>query len=211
VSGEPIYDDEAVFRGYRGVGRDVTDRKTAESRIQHLAMHDGLTGLPNRMAFSELLNFSIQSMLREQRRLAVLFIDLDRFKLINDILGHDAGDVLLKAISLRLKECVRSSDVVARLGGDEFVVLLPQVTGQDEVSTVARKLLCSAAKPVFILGQECRVTASIGISIYPVDADDEQSLMKHADIAMYLAKDEGRNNFQFYSDDVKGHSGLLLQ
>jgi diguanylate cyclase (GGDEF)-like protein/PAS domain S-box-containing protein len=206
VSGEPIHDESKVFVGYRGVGRDVTDRVTAENRIRHLAMHDGLTGLPNRTAFSELLNFAIRSAQRQQRKLAVLFIDVDRFKLINDTLGHDAGDVLLKTMSLQLKQCLRSGDMVARLGGDEFVVLLPQVHEAEEAATVARKLLSAATKPIFIFEQECRVTASIGIAMFPLDGEDEQSLMKHADIAMYLAKDEGKNNFQFYASDIKSNS-----
>ena len=199
VSGEPIRDHAGVFAGYRGVGRDITDRKTAENHVQHLAMHDGLTGLPNRVMFSQLLDLALQSARRQHGGLAVLFIDLDRFKLINDTLGHEAGDVLLKAMSLHLKECLRSSDVVARLGGDEFVVLIPQCNEPDEAAKVARKILVAATEPIFVLGQECRVTATIGISIYPLDAEDEQSLMKNADTAMYLAKQDGRNQFQFYS------------
>jgi len=210
VSGVPIHDEAGAFLGYRGVGRDVTDRKTAENRIHFLAMHDSLTGLPNRAAFSELLDLAIRSAQRRQRRLAVLFIDVDRFKLINDTLGHEAGDVLLKALSLHLKECLRSSDVVARLGGDEFVVLLPEVNEPEEVATVARKILSAATRPICMAGQECRVTASIGISMYPLDAEDEPSLMKHADIAMYLAKDEGKNNFQFYTKDIKSPSSGRL-
>ncbi|SPE34561.1 putative Diguanylate cyclase [Burkholderiales bacterium] len=210
VSGEPILDGGKAFLGYRGVGRDVTERKLAENRIQYLAMHDSLTGLPNRVAFSELLHLAIQSAQRRKRRLAVLFIDVDRFKLINDTLGHDAGDELLKSMAHNLKDCLRSSDVVARLGGDEFVVLLPEVAEPAEVTTVARKILSETTKPISVSGKEYRVTASIGISVYPLDSDDEQSLMKHADIAMYQAKDEGKNNFQFYSKDIKSHSSERL-
>ena len=210
ASGEPIHNQQGGFIGYRGVGRDITDRKTAENRIQHLATHDGLTLLPNRVMFSELLNLAIRSAQRHGHKVALLFIDLDRFKLINDTLGHEAGDVLLKAMSLRLKDCLRSSDVVARLGGDEFVVLIPQLNEPNEAATVARKILSAAAKPILMFGQECRVTASIGISMYPADAEDEQGLMKNADIAMYLAKEEGKNNFQFYSKDIKSQSSERL-
>jgi diguanylate cyclase (GGDEF)-like protein/PAS domain S-box-containing protein len=210
VSGEPIHDDARGFVGYRGVGRDVTDRKNAENRIRFLAMHDSLTGLPNRVAFSELLNLAIASAQRRHDGLAVLFIDVDRFKLVNDTLGHEAGDDLLKAMSRHLKNCLRSSDVVARLGGDEFVVLLAEVNDSDEVTTVARKILSAVAKPISVFGQEIRVTASVGVSMFPLDAEDEPSLMKHADIAMYLAKDEGKNNFQFYSKDIKSYSSERL-
>jgi diguanylate cyclase (GGDEF)-like protein/PAS domain S-box-containing protein len=203
VSGEPVHDHKGGFIGYRGVGRDITDRKTAEIRILHLASHDGLTGLPNRVMFSELLNLTIRSVQRQGHKLAVLFIDLDRFKFVNDTLGHDAGDALLKDVARRMKECLRSSDVVGRLGGDEFVVLVPQVNEPNEAATVARKILSAVAMPLLIAGQECRVTASIGISLYPLDADDEQSLMQNADTAMYHAKKEGKNNFQFYSEDIR--------
>ena len=210
LNGEPICHDARGFVGYRGVGRDVTDRKTAENRIEFLAMHDSLTGLPNRVAFSELLHLAIESAQRRQRKLAVLFIDVDRFKLINDTLGHEAGDKLLKAMSQYLKDCLRSSDVVARLGGDEFVVLLPEINDPEEVTRVARKILSAVAKPILISGQEIRVTASIGISMYPLDAEDEPSLMKHADIAMYLSKDDGKNNFQFYSKNIPSYSSERL-
>jgi diguanylate cyclase (GGDEF)-like protein/PAS domain S-box-containing protein len=210
MSGEPVHDRHGTFVGFRGVGRDITESKLAQSRISHMATHDDLTELPNRVAFSELLNFAIQSAQRQRRRLAVMFIDLDRFKLINDTLGHDAGDELLKAMSKQLKECLRSSDVLARLGGDEFVVLLPETGESEEVASVARKMLSAAARPILISGQEYRVTASIGISMYPLDAENEQTLMKHADSAMYLAKDEGKNNFQFYSANIKSQSGASL-
>jgi diguanylate cyclase (GGDEF)-like protein len=182
------------------------ERKSAQERIEHLAMHDGLTDLPNRAMFSQVLNLAIASARRYKRHFAVLFIDLDRFKIINDTLGHEAGDVLLQEVSRRVKDILRSSDFVARLGGDEFVVLVQEVSEAEQVAIVARKLLSTIIKPVVIVEQECRVTASIGISMYPKDAQDEQSLMKNADLAMYLAKEEGKNNFQFYSEDIKTQS-----
>ncbi len=206
LSGEPVFDSEGRFAGYRGISREITDQKIAEERIQYLATHDGLTGLPNRVMFSQLLNVAIPSARRYDRGFAVLFIDLDRFKFINDTLGHEAGDVLLKEITARFKQALRASDVIARLGGDEFVVLIQEMNNTEQAAIVARKILSAAIKPVVLLGQECRVTASIGISMFPEDGEDEQSLMKNADIAMYHAKEEGKNNFQFYSKAIKSQS-----
>ncbi len=198
ASGEPLREADGRFAGYRGVSRDITPRKVAEERIQYLASHDSLTGLPNRVMFGELLDHVLATAQRHQRRFAVLFIDLDRFKFINDSLGHEAGDALLREVSRRLKASLRAGDIVARLGGDEFVMLLQDLPGAEAAGAIARKLLSAVIKPIEIEGQECRVTASIGVSMYPDDADDEASLMTHADIAMYHAKEEGKNNFQFY-------------
>jgi diguanylate cyclase (GGDEF)-like protein/PAS domain S-box-containing protein len=206
VSCRPFEDDRGEFAGYRGVGRDVTEQKRAEAHIQYLATHDGLTGLPNRSMFSQLLNLAIVTAQRYERKFAVLFIDLDRFKVVNDTFGHEAGDELLKDFSKRLKGNLRSSDVVARLGGDEFAVLVPEVGDATELATVARQILSTAIKPVLVSGRECRVTASVGISIYPADAQDEESLLKNADLAMYLAKEEGKNNFQFFSKGIRSRS-----
>jgi diguanylate cyclase (GGDEF)-like protein/PAS domain S-box-containing protein len=206
ISGEPVFDQSDRFKGYRGVGKNITERKQDEERIQYLASHDALTALPNRTMFSEVLNLAIQNARRYRRNFAVLFIDLDRFKNINDTLGHEAGDKLLLEMGLRLTQMVRTSDVVARLGGDEFVVLIPEVGEAKQVETVARKILSALIKPIFIQGQECRVTASIGICMYPSDAQDEQALMKNADIAMYRAKDDGKNTYKFYSEETNIHS-----
>jgi diguanylate cyclase (GGDEF)-like protein/PAS domain S-box-containing protein len=206
ISGQPYYDDNGTFKGYRGVGRDVTERMLAQERIQYLATHDNMTGLPNRAMFTEMLNNAIATARRYQRSFALLFLDLDRFKNINDTFGHEIGDLLLKEMAKRLADTLRDSDVVARLGGDEFVILLQETGDQQDVTMVARKLLAMLNKPVVLLSQECRITASIGISLYPNDAQDEQSLMKNADIAMYRAKEEGRSNFQFYSERINVHS-----
>ncbi|MDD5169456.1 MAG: diguanylate cyclase, partial [Syntrophales bacterium] len=201
-----IKDDSGRIVKRYGANQDITERKNAGDKIQYLATHDSLTGLPNRLMFSQLLNHAIQAAQRYQRQFAVLFIDLDRFKIINDTLGHEAGDQLLQKIATRLKEPLRAVDVVARLGGDEFVLLIEEVNDSKQVAIVAHKILTSIIKPLTLMRQECRITASIGICMYPKDAKDEQSLMKHADIAMYFAKEEGKNNYQFYSEDIQSKS-----
>ncbi|HEX5685913.1 MAG TPA: PAS-domain containing protein [Ideonella sp.] len=206
VSGTPILARDGSLAGYRGVGRDITQQRGAEERIRYLATHDDLTGLPNRVWFSELLQLAIQRAGRHGRQFAVLFIDLDQFKSINDTLGHGVGDELLRAVAQRLKSCLRSADVVARLGGDEFVVLLQDLHGSDDAAAVARKILSAVVEPVQVHGLHCRVTASIGICLFPDDAQDEHTLMKNADIAMYSAKDQGKNNFQFHSRAVTAQS-----
>ena len=148
---------------------------------------------------------------RDGRQLALLFVDLDHFKIINDTLGHDAGDLLLAQMATSLRECLRPHDLVARLGGDEFVVLVRHPAGHDEAAVVARKLLAAVTQPMSLKGQECRVSASVGICIFPDGAGDEASLMKGADIAMYEAKREGRNAFRFYSTDAVPQSPLRLR
>jgi diguanylate cyclase (GGDEF)-like protein len=184
-----------------------SEAKVAHAQqVEYLAYHDGLTGLPNRSLFSKLLAQSISEAQRYGRRLAVAFLDLDRFKQINDTLGHEAGDQLLQEVATRLKGCVRDSDTVARLGGDEFVVLLPDLADEQQAATVAQKILSAISRPLLLIGQEFRVTASIGISTYPQDGLDEQTLKRNADIAMYQAKAEGKNNFQFYSQKLNAHS-----
>jgi diguanylate cyclase (GGDEF)-like protein len=175
-------------------------------RVEYLAYHDGLTALPNRSLFNKLLSQAISQAQRYDRQLAVAFIDLDRFKQINDTLGHEAGDQLLKEVANRLKACLRASDTVARLGGDEFVVLLTELSEDQYAATVAQKIITVIAKPFVLMGQDFRVTASIGISTYPKDGRDEQTLTKNADIAMYQAKEDGKNTFQFYSEKLNANS-----
>ena len=182
------------------------EKRLAEEQIQHMATHDGLTGLPNRALFNQLLEQSMKSAARHEHKCAVLFVDLDRFKAINDSLGHTAGDTLLVEISSRLRDSIRASDVVARLGGDEFVVLLNDVIDADEIAGVTRKILSNLAPSMTLAGHECRTTASIGIAMFPDHGRDAISLMKHADMAMYLAKAEGRNDFRFFSTDIRSRS-----
>lgn len=174
--------------------------------VEYLAYHDNLTGLPNRSFFSEMLVRSISLTQRNSRKLAVLFLDLDHFKYVNDTMGHDAGDQLLREVASRLKDCLRESDIVARLGGDEFVVLLPEISEAASSAIVARKIILAIGKPFILSGQEFRITASIGISTFPEDGADEETLTKNADVAMYKAKEEGKNNFQHYSEKLRSES-----
>jgi diguanylate cyclase (GGDEF)-like protein len=184
----------------------VTEREQAEARAQYLVTHDNLTGLPNRLVFGQALSDAVKVGRRYGRTFAVMFVDLDRFKVINDTLGHTVGDSVLIDIANRLMQCVRESDVVARFGGDEFIILLREVSDASQVTTVARKILSTVVKPLTIHGQAYRVTASIGISMFPSDAEDEESLTKNADVAMHAAKEESRNNFRFYSQEIKTQS-----
>lgn len=179
------------------------ERQRAEEQVKHLATHDGLTDLPNRVMFDEMLSFSIKTAQRHERKAAVLFVDLDRFKIVNDSLGHAEGDRLLIEVADRLRDGVRASDVVARLGGDEFVVLLNEVANHQQATSIAHGLLSLLAKPLELRGLECRVTASIGIAMFPDHGADEQTLMKHADMAMYLAKQGGKNDVRLFSNEIE--------
>ena len=177
-----------------------TEAKLAHAqRAEYLSDHDALTALPNRRLLNRLLEQAIVQSHRYKRKLAVLFLDLDRFKHVNDTMGHEAGDKLLQEAAQRLKGCLRESDTVARLGGDEFVVLLPELSEATHPATVAQKIISAIGKPFTQHGHEFSVTASVGIAVYPEDGADEPTLTKNADIAMYHAKKEGKNNFQFYS------------
>lgn len=181
-------------------------RTQAEAAVRHVAMHDALTDLPNRVMFNHRLEQAVAQAQRHGRMLAVMFVDLDRFKIINDTLGHEAGDHLLREVAQRLTGELRLSDIVARLGGDEFVVLLDDVADVDAVGVVADKIVNSLTSAFRIADQDVHVSASVGIAAYPADAQDMRTLMKYADIAMYRAKEQGRNNFQFYSDQISVHS-----
>lgn len=191
ASGEPEYVSGAVI--------DITDRKLAEERMQFIATHDVLTALPNRFMFSNLLNHTIEAAKRYSNRFALFFIDLDRFKAVNDALGHQAGDQLLIDVAHRLRKYLRTSDVLARISGDEFVLLAPEIDSEESAGVIARKLIAEISQPMVLLGQKCQVTASVGICLYPEHGDDELMLMKHADSAMYVAKEAGKNNYQFYN------------
>jgi diguanylate cyclase (GGDEF)-like protein len=178
----------------------------AAERIRHLAQHDELTGLPNRLFFNETVPKALRRADRVGGTVGVLFLDLDRFKNINDTLGHGAGDLVLCQVSAHLRECLRETDTLARLGGDEFTVLVEALKNPEDLAEIAEKLLCAVAKPLVVGGQECQLSGSIGIAIYPKDGVDGAILLKNADIAMYRAKSSGRNNFQFYAQDMNQHS-----
>jgi diguanylate cyclase (GGDEF)-like protein len=184
-----------------GSFQDITERRRADERIRRLAHYDELTGLANRNLFSYNLSRALSHAERYGKSLAVLFIDLDRFKNINDTLGHDVGDAVLKIIGRRLNETTRASDVVARLGGDEFVIVAEEIGSQEDSADIARKVLAQIERPVPAQGQEFILTASIGIATFPADGRDMQTLIKHADIAMYRAKEQGKNTFEFYSSE----------
>jgi diguanylate cyclase (GGDEF)-like protein/PAS domain S-box-containing protein len=200
--------DDEVLETARTVGSHIGQfigRKQAENNLQFFASHDPLTGLFNRTMFNERLQQALAQAIRFERSLAVLFIDLDRFKVINDTLGHNAGDLLLVELTARLRASLREGDVIGRMGGDEFVVLIEGFTEPLDLAEVAKKLIETLSRPFLLYGQEHQVTASIGISTYPQDGKDAQTLLKNADIAMYRVKEEGKNNFRFYAPQMNVH------
>ena len=190
----------AAFRGTYGVARDVTEKKRSQETIHHQAYHDGLTGLPNRLLFRDRLSLSVVQAKRGGHMLAVMFIDLDRFKVINDTLGHAGGDYLLQSVAARLTKCLREGDTVARFGGDEFTLLLPQIGDRRAAENAARKVLSVLNEPFRIGQQDYSTGVSIGIAVYPDDGDTLEALIQNSDVAMYDVKGQGRNNYAFFSE-----------
>lgn len=195
--------------GFRGIMRDVTARhkmeanlRESEERLRHLATHDMLTGLPNRMMFTQMLAHHVQQARRYDRKFALMFIDLDHFKAVNDSFGHAAGDVLLKETARRLAVSVRASDFVARLAGDEFVVIIEELGDMDQLRLIAEKVVAALRSPVTLAGNEHQVTASAGVCVFPDHGDDEEALLKHADAAMYQVKHSTKDNFRLYLQDI---------
>jgi diguanylate cyclase (GGDEF)-like protein/PAS domain S-box-containing protein len=201
-SGSVVRDLHGEIQGIVCVAQDITERKKSVERLNYLASHDSLTNLPNRNLLSDRLGHAISRARWHKRLVAILFLDLDRFKMINDTLGHSIGDLLLQAIADRLSVILRDGDTVARLGGDEFVIILDDVAREEDVAKVAQKILETLSRPLMLKGQEIFMTASIGISLFPNDGDDSQNLLKNADTAMYLAKEQGRNNYQHFSPNM---------
>lgn len=202
----PFRDHAGNIVGIIGIGRDITERRLADERIRHLATHDSLTDLPNRPTFNEALSAAIEDARARGGRLVILFVDLDHFKLINDSLGHEAGDELLRQTAVRLRAGIRSGDLVARLGGDEFVLLCRDPTELNDVAGLASRVLQAASRPVVLLGHHCRVSASVGVAVYPDHGDNERTLMKSADSAMYSAKQDGRSAYRLFSQRLRGSS-----
>ena len=185
--------------GFTGTGRDISERKAAADHIHHLAHYDILTDLPNRSLLSDRLQQSISTCKRERKTLAIMFLDLDMFKNINDEHGHAMGDLLLKEVAIRIQLCLRESDTAARVGGDEFVILLPSIESEQTAFIVAEKIRIALKQPFEIDGHSLRISTSIGISIYPDHGNEEKVLLKNADTAMYLAKQKGRNTALFFN------------
>jgi diguanylate cyclase (GGDEF)-like protein/PAS domain S-box-containing protein len=194
----PIHDREGRTAGAVVVFRDASAARAMARQIAHSAEHDFLTGLPNRMLLNDRIRQAIAAAPRHMKKVALLFLDLDGFKHINDSLGHAAGDQLLQSIARRLVDCVRGSDTVSRQGGDEFVILLPEVEQAEDAAITARRLLQAVAEPQSAGMNELHVTASIGVSVYPDDGADAQTLIQNADTAMYQAKETGRHSYQFF-------------
>ncbi|GEM_PF-3552708 len=194
-----VYDDEGRYVMSRSTLFDITVRQGYEAKIRELAYHDVLTSLPNRQLLLDRINQGLAKTERSQLLLAILFLDLDKFKDINDRLGHDIGDELLKTIAVRVTASVRGSDTVARSGGDEFIIVLPEISDRHDAVLVAQKILTGIGSVMYVKGYELDVSASIGIAFYPSDGDNAFELMKKADMAMYVAKEAGRNCYRLYS------------
>jgi len=206
INGQPIFDEIGSFTGYRGTGSDITARKVTEQRVHHVAQHDVLTGLPNRSLLQDRLGQAVAYATRSGHPVWVMLIDLDRFKFVNDSMGHKAGDVLLMTVAARLRSSLRDTDTVARLSGDEFVVILSEHSDQPLTPDIVQRVMDSVAQPVILGTKEFFVTCSIGVAAFPSDGTPAENLIEHADIAMYRAKKLGRNNFQFYTPAMNEES-----
>ncbi|MBM3142479.1 MAG: diguanylate cyclase [Chloroflexi bacterium] len=194
----PLRNNEGKIIGFRSISRDVTEHKQFEQKLAEMATHDPLTGLPNRVLLSDRFTIGLALSRRSGNRLAVLMLDLDRFKAINDAMGHDVGDQLLKAVGERLTGIMRKSDTIARIGGDEFILVLPQISQANDAAEFAQRILDAFQEPFVFGGYRLHITTSIGIAVYPEGGKDIESLLKNADTAMYWAKEKGRDIYRFY-------------
>lgn len=190
---------DGEITSFVGVKEDITQRKQAEEKANYLAFHDNLTGLPNRLLFNERLKLTLAQAKRFEESFAVIFLDLDGFKNINDTLGHSAGDMVLKTIAERLKEILREIDTTSRYAGDEFTLLITKICDIKDVVQIAEKMLVNIKKPWKFQNKEYFVTASLGIALYPQDGEGIDELLTHADDAMYCAKELGKNNYKFFT------------
>lgn len=202
----PLLDNAGKVRHFVAVHEDITDKKASEERIRHMAHHDTLTNLPNRILFRDRLQQEMIHAHRNKRLTAIIFLDLDRFKIINDTLGHAFGDLVLNALAERLRGCVREGDTVSRLGGDEFTFIIPDIEHPQDAALIAQKIVNAMSSSFRLEGREIHVTPSLGIAIYPLDAEDADGLIKKADIAMYQAKEHGGGTFKFYMEDMNINS-----
>ncbi|MFU8839058.1 MAG: diguanylate cyclase domain-containing protein [Thiohalomonadaceae bacterium] len=196
-----VRDEQGVLSHYVAIFSDITSEKENEKRMHKLAHYDQLTGLPNRILFNERLRYALSQAERNKKMVAVMFLDLDGFKPVNDTLGHAAGDQLLYQVAQRLKDCLRASDTVARFGGDEFTIVLPDVDGVRSAAQIAKKIIEQVAKPYQLDGNEVQITTSLGISLYPDHANNPAELIHHADGAMYQAKRQGKNQYHYFDID----------
>ena len=202
ITGNPMFGPDGEFLGYRGVGKDITERKAAEQQIEFLAYRDTLTGLPNRLLLNDRFEQAKAYADRFKTKVALLFLDLDNFKTINDSLGHAVGDHLLKEIALRLSEGIRDTDTVSRQGGDEFLIVLSDLVDADSIAPILDKLMKRLRDTFWVDGHELSTSISVGITLYPEDGEDFDSLLKKADMAMYRAKDSGRNTYRFFDEQM---------
>ncbi len=210
ISGAPMFDERGVFIGYRGIGSDITDRRSAEERIAYLAYHDALTGLPNRLLVQDRFEQAMAQAERSNTRVALVYLDLDNFKTINDTLGHAAGDEFLKEVARRLRACVRDSDTISRQGGDEFLLVLRDLPDTEIVSAIVTKILEKLQEPFQLGAQELSSSASIGVAIAPDDGSDFETLRKKADLAMYRSKEAGRNTWHYFDPTMDAEAGEHL-
>jgi diguanylate cyclase (GGDEF)-like protein len=194
-----IFDERGRFIEFQSVGRDITEWVQAEEQLVYIATHDPLTSLPNRRLFNDCLTLELAHAHRNQQKLAVISLDLDHFKDVNDALGYSVGDKLLQVVADRLKSLLRRSDTVARVGDDEFMLILPGIAREYHADKVAHKILEAVRKPFVFAGLELDITTSIGVALYPNDGEDGDTLMKNVGIAMYRARDRGRDNYQHYT------------
>lgn len=199
IKASVIRDENGAPTGLVILLHDITERRQHEEELRRLAIHDSLTGLPNRLLFFDRLNLALCHARRYGHRLAILMLDLDHYKKINDTYGHSVGDLLLREVGKRLQAAIRSSDTVARFGGDEFVLLLPEIHEQTDAAQIAKRILEAISSPFDINGLPLLITVSIGIAIFPEDGEDRETLITNADLALYAAKDKGRNCFFFYA------------